>query len=510
MASSTSKAIVKDFQRWHLQPSTCDQFSKLPDSIIIHILSFLPTFDAMYCAGFVSKRFASLKLSLPSLVFLDKAIPSCQGHNLCRYINDILVFQDHDNLRRCCFHLYYNGYCPNDHDLDTWIKLTLHRKKVRELEILFVRSSSDCRFYCLPRFLFKNEILTSLSLSRVGFNNVVKEMHIHWKSLKSLSMTHITDLDDDMLAKILVGCPILEFLELKSCRGIKKVDIVSKSLKELVIYDCVYSNNRNQRGKILRVSAPSLRVLVISGSNRFNKCTFENLSSLVEATMFFESFWHDGEFYDSYGDDDNGEDSYEYDNVINFFGSVQHVKKLTLLGTWNLHVQSTKPWAYSFSNCKSLTLDINLKKWELPALAIMLQSCPELESLTMDMTTPQWDKMDCECHKFDFEGKNFWQSDPSYVNSSLLGHLKTVKIVGAEPLRGGELVVEFMQFILKHAKVLERLSICIDEKAGAEHEEESLFQLSIFHMLLSFPRSSILAVIEVISSQLDKRLSSSC
>ena len=52
-------------------------------------------------------------------------------------------------------------------------------------------------------------------------------------------------------------------------------------------------------------------------------------------------------------------------------------------------VQSTKPWVYSFSNCKSLTLVINLKKWELPALAIMLQSCPELESLTIDMTTPQ-------------------------------------------------------------------------------------------------------------------------
>ncbi|XP_048491669.1 F-box/LRR-repeat protein 25-like [Beta vulgaris subsp. vulgaris] len=332
MASRPSKAMkIENTSR---QVSTCDQLSKLPDSIIIHILSFLPTFDAVYRAGFVSKRFVSLRLSLPSLVFRNKDIPFRQEDKLSRYINDVLVSQHRDNLRRCCFHIPYHP--RDDHELiDTWIKLTLDRK-VKELEISLVRSNFRRYYlYCLPRFLFRNEILTSLSLSRVGFK-VAKEMQINWKSLKSLSMKRITDLNDDMLGKILIGCPILELLELKSCEGIHKLDVVSQCLKELVIYDCVSSY---KRGEILRVSAPSLRVLVISGSNHYNECTLENLSSLVEATIDSDSD------SDSDGDDNNGEDEneddedgYEYDDGIDFFGSVQHVKKLTLLGTWNLHV----------------------------------------------------------------------------------------------------------------------------------------------------------------------------
>ncbi|XP_010696641.1 putative F-box/LRR-repeat protein At3g28410 [Beta vulgaris subsp. vulgaris] len=430
-----------------------DQLSKLPDSVLIHILSFLPTFDAVYRAGLVSKRLRSLRHSLPSLVFANNHIPSYEGskyihEKLSRYINDLLIFQGrHNNLRKCCFHLPYN--CPRDYEIDAWIKLALNRK-VKELE-LFIPDNR----YCLPRFLFRNEILTSLSVTYAGFT-VIKEMNINWKSLKSLSMKHIKNLDDDMLGKILIGCPILELLELNSCTGIKKLDVVSQSLKELVLHECTYVFGRNQHGEILRVSAPSLQVLVISGSNRYDKCILENFSSLVEA-------------------------------------------------------QSVKCWPFLFSNCHTLTLDINLKQWELPGLAIMLQNCPKLENLIINMTEKRCIQMNSKSCNIDYQEKNFWMSNPNYVTlNCLLEHIKVVKIIGLQPRKGGELMVEFLQFILKHARVLERLFVdIINVKDDMEDAGKCIFELSVFHMLLSFPRSSESAVIVVNCSKCNNRKGSS-
>lgn len=71
-------------------------------------------------------------------------------------------------------------------------------------------------------------------------------------------------------------------------------------------------------------------------------------------------------------------------------------------------------------------------------------------------------------------------------------------------------MVEFLQFILKHARVLERLFVdIINVKDDMEDAGKCIFELSVFHMLLSFPRSSESAVIVVNCPKCNNRKGSS-
>lgn len=119
--------------------------------------------------------------------------------------------------------------------------------------------------------------------------------------------------------------------------------------------------------------------------------------------------------------------------------------------------------------------------------------------------------MNSKSCNIDYQEKNFWMSNPNYVTlNCLLEHIKVVKIIGLQPRKGGELMVEFLQFILKHARVLERLVVdIINVKDDMEDAGKCIFELSVFHMLLSFPRSSESAVIVVNCPKCNNRKGSS-
>ncbi|XP_065872606.1 uncharacterized protein [Euphorbia lathyris] len=142
---------------------------------------------------------------------------------------------------------------------------------------------------------------------------------------------------------------------------------------------------------------------------------------------------------------------------------------------------------YPWSNNKILTLDRpNFE--HLPGIMCALCSSPTLERLAIKLnvykggTTPYASE------------ENYWNSNRSVINC-LLPHLKTVEIIGLSKQDGKcKLVLKFIKFLLKKARLLEKLVLVISKDGGTD------FAFKVSQKLSSFPRCSQHAIVELLYS----------
>ncbi|GJV89272.1 ribonuclease H-like domain-containing protein [Tanacetum coccineum] len=94
-----------------------------------------------------------------------------------------------------------------------------------------------------------------------------------------------TKLDEDSIGKILSQSPCLETLELYGCHGVRRIDVTSNSVQNLVFsgYGCVWA------GYIatLEINAPYILSLTIKGTLDLEKILLLNISSLVKVELDF-------------------------------------------------------------------------------------------------------------------------------------------------------------------------------------------------------------------------------
>lgn len=103
---------------------------------------------------------------------------------------------------------------------------------------------------------------------------------VNWPSLKILRIDH-AELKDNAKMRVLSGCPVLEFFELKGCSGLKHIKVKSRGLKELVIDSHGFQCGQ---GCFLEVSAPHLLKLRLLGNSYVGgEFKVDKASSLVEA-----------------------------------------------------------------------------------------------------------------------------------------------------------------------------------------------------------------------------------
>lgn len=97
---------------------------------------------------------------------------------------------------------------------------------------------------------------------------------------------------------------------------------------------------------------------------------------------------------------------------------------------------------------------------------------------------------------YNLDHEEFWKSKRTYECLSL--HLKTVAIVGFKAKCFGlSFVLGFVQFLLKHARVLEKMVIY--EKREATNQTPTLVEahefLQVTQLILSYQKSSPNAVV---------------
>nr|GEX73248.1 hypothetical protein [Tanacetum cinerariifolium] len=103
-------------------------------------------------------------------------------------------------------------------------------------------------------------------------------------NLKFLCIRYM-NLDEDSIGNILSGSPCLETLELYSCNGVRRIDVASNSVKNLVLSDYGYVGP----GYIdtLEINAPYILSLTIKGNLDLEKILLLNISSLIIVELVY-------------------------------------------------------------------------------------------------------------------------------------------------------------------------------------------------------------------------------
>ncbi|XP_078178621.1 putative F-box/LRR-repeat protein At3g18150 [Carex rostrata] len=212
-----------------------DIISDLPDSLLAHILSFLPTEEAV-CTCILSKRWMNVWISLPILVFDDH---KCREDNLTKE-----EFQKRGDkfIRFLC------GVISNRE-----INSTLDTFKVTWWEEM------SLWLHIYPR---------EVQFIKLGSFNL--------PFLKKLELGYL-NLNDDIMRMLISGCPILEELILINC-ALEGNMISSNVLKKLVLKQCFHYAP-------MEISCPAVVSLSIESVNT-EGIALKNMLSLIMAEIY--------------------------------------------------------------------------------------------------------------------------------------------------------------------------------------------------------------------------------
>ncbi|XP_060965770.1 F-box protein At4g09920-like [Cannabis sativa] len=216
--------ILRSAKKWAKTTAGDDRISKLPDEIITHILSFLPTKDVVQTC-ILSKRWKHIWYSVPTLFFSENAttcdiekfyefVDNCLKHRK-QYMIESSIFTFKLNLNGYRISYFEDGYhtTRKNHFVDKWLAFVVENN-VKEFDLSMLEHVGPYkRFYGLSKILDNAKYLTILKLSGVVLD--ASSCSFSFPSLKTLSLVDVLQSNaskDDVVVKFLLGCPSLENL----------------------------------------------------------------------------------------------------------------------------------------------------------------------------------------------------------------------------------------------------------------------------------------------------------
>ncbi|KAI3741641.1 hypothetical protein L1987_59315 [Smallanthus sonchifolius] len=261
-----------------------DRIGTLPDCLLIEILSRLPATKYAIRTGALSKRWKHLWTSVPNLIFFH------HGENQPR--SDFYSFVD-KTLAQCRqlklnkFRVYSSYDYRFESQVNNWIHYAINCN-VEELNLTLWNIECEAEFL-LDQFFFISSCFTDLTLSGCVFNPTGA---VSWKKLRSLCISH-GNLDEDLIENILSGSPVLETLVLGNCYGYRRLNITSKSVKNLVFSGYMVPDDvSDDLADVVEINAPNILSLTIQDDLLLWKVLLVNVSSLVEADLDYTKCGH--------------------------------------------------------------------------------------------------------------------------------------------------------------------------------------------------------------------------
>ncbi|KAK3194697.1 hypothetical protein Dsin_026007 [Dipteronia sinensis] len=273
-----------------------DRISELPTFIIHHIMSYLSEKEAAR-TSILSKKWHCVHASFPILdfheyyaYFVGKDLASRSmaeyqsrlGKKFQRHLIKFVKFVDASLLRFCKlgFSLQRFGLLAclleaeqSSFFLDKWIGLVI-KNGVKELD-LDVPPGHVEWMYTLPEIVFLAKSLTILKLGGCKLEHPSGTIRFH--SLESLTLRDV-HINEDMLQKLTIGCPLLQDLFLFDCWGFRRIDVY-KACKLKIIEIEEHSHDTIQSVKIdlpslqgfrLRLKRPKLCTIDLVGCPNLN------------------------------------------------------------------------------------------------------------------------------------------------------------------------------------------------------------------------------------------------
>lgn len=277
-----------------------DFISSLPDVILHHILSFVPTKSAIR-TSVLSKRWRYVWSETPALsIDCHRADPNSIDKTLIRF----------SAPKFASFHLRTN-LLNRIQPVNSWIEFAIsHDAEKLSLEFRDPR----VRGYKFPDFFYTNSSVKQLFVNS-GSVDLIPRCTVSWASLKNLSLSFCT-LSDDSFLTILSGSPLLESLELLYCDEFMCLDLSqAPCLRRLEIdrSDCFMGQTK--------IVAPHLHCLRLRHSRL--PCSLVDVSSLTEADLniyFCDLGTLTADFLQH--------------NVVKMLEMLQNVEKFTIGGTF--------------------------------------------------------------------------------------------------------------------------------------------------------------------------------
>ncbi|KAL8549984.1 hypothetical protein ACS0TY_008707 [Phlomoides rotata] len=448
-----------------------DRLSELPESLILHILSFLTMRDVV-STTLLSKRWENLWTTLPCLNFSDIIIieddeSESDTHNdrrdeptcIRNFVNRALMFWKGTKLLKFTIEIEYHFDKSLAGDMDLWVRFAV-LNNVEELNISWlylveiakweeaVDSNKDV--YIPPQCLNLCSSIKKLSLYGCNF-----QIHgsLAWKMLKSLKIDGFY-LPELLINQILLGTPQLEVFEFRVIDSRMNLNITSTSLKKLKIETYLFFDEPSLN-TVLRICCPNLETLEISGVF-FGEYLFTNVSSLTDVTLLCDSNLYMALWNKLLGE-----------RMRRIFSTFQHVQKVTLsLDSFEMIGASQKNNLFSpLPNVEFLEVEVYLN--ELVKMVNLLGMFPNLKTLVIKDCTYQ-------------HSENYSKIEAN-ISRSFLPQLKIIEITSSFCCSS---TFQCIEFLLKHCRMLEKL--VVRAKRYSSHPKA----LEIAERLLRMPRSS--------------------
>jgi len=207
---------------------TEDRISALHDSIISHILSFLPTKDST-ATTILSKRWKPLWLSVLDLDFDGK---SFKDFNTFRHVVYSVLLSRGVALPIRSFrfkcHIDHGLYDIND--VNRFINAALERK-TENLELNMMAWPKDHITVKLSPSIFSCKTLTLLKLNSVVLNNLPSQLDL--PLLKTLHLDLVRFMCYKEFSRFFLGCPILKELQTNNVYTVPQMTMIPWRIQPL-------------------------------------------------------------------------------------------------------------------------------------------------------------------------------------------------------------------------------------------------------------------------------------
>ncbi|KAG2244762.1 hypothetical protein Bca52824_093374 [Brassica carinata] len=324
-----------------------DSISGLPDVILQHILTFVPTKYAIR-TSLLSKRWRHVWCDTPSLSF-----SSCSTLK-ASWIDQTLTRYTSPKIMHFLLDITENHGVPR---IKRWIEFAISR----HVENLFL--SLSLHKYRFPDFFYFNN--SSLKQLTLKYCKIFPECSVSWTSLKNLSLIRCS-VSDKSMAKILSGCPVLESLTLSHCYKLSYLSL----RRSLRLRTLVVERSSSVTGP-KHIDAPHIHYLYLRYSDQFYNLV--DVSSLTEADVNIctNELSCDAGVLQS--------------TVMSMLEKLQHLEKLTFGGNL-LQVLSFAELdgvPFPMFKVKALTLKTRIFHYVVPGIKRVLQNSHDLKKLTL-------------------------------------------------------------------------------------------------------------------------------
>ncbi|KAL7129579.1 hypothetical protein ABFS83_13G077100 [Erythranthe nasuta] len=431
-----------------------DRLSDLPDSVLCRILSFLRT-KVSVRTSILGKRWRYVWAYVPGLYFRNDKHYAITRVLMLRKVQNITTFRlvDGDG---CIFFKEKKEKDEADLDkylTDTWITFVVERD-VKRLHLSFRYRDCDHDHVvpCLPVCLFTCKTLVDLKLESCGV--IPMRVAVCLPRLKKLHLLFVRYEADESIPHLLSGCPVLEDLRIELYPSIVYCHVSSPTVKRLVLN--FIEASCGGRADRLVINTPSVEYLEIRDYFTEHIECGAALTSLTEADICFE-------------DDSYVKQNYFYysQSLLKYFDTLRNVEclKLDVSDCPEIIDSVLSAWTTSFRNLTKLNL-----KADCRVLAKFLENADNLETLRF------FEEYNDDEERS--EERKGWKEPPQQVPACLLSRLRIVKLVN---IRGEKHEFEIIKYILRNAKVLERMEISYPESIASNKEINMLKNISLFH-----------------------------